>query len=165
MKAALTRRYHFSSSHRLHAPALSNDENARIFGKCNNPYGHGHNYELEVTARGTVDPETGLLLDVRQLDRFVSEKVLSRFANRNINMDLPEFRQLVPTTENIAIVIGKTLDDGWGDEFGAAGAKLMGIHVQETDRNGFDLAIGAQDHHHEDSVLNTSFASVTDLDK
>ena len=161
MRAALTRRYHFSASHRLHAPALSNAENERVFGKCNNPYGHGHNYQLEVTVHGTVDPETGLVLDVRQLDRFVSDQVLNRFANRNINMDLPEFRQLIPTTENIAIVIAKMLADGWTAEFGAAGAKLIGIHVQETDRNGFDLVIGAPDHKRQ-AVVSPSFASVTD---
>jgi 6-pyruvoyltetrahydropterin/6-carboxytetrahydropterin synthase len=161
MRAALTRRYHFSASHRLHTPALSDAENERVFGKCNNPYGHGHNYQLEVTAHGTVDPETGLVLDVRQLDRFVSDRVLSRFANRNINMDLPEFAQLIPTTENIAIVIGKALADGWTAEFGAAGAKLIRIHVQETDRNGFDLVIGAP-YQKRQAVVSPSFASVTD---
>ena len=161
MRAALTRRYHFSASHRLHAPALGKAENARIFGKCNNPYGHGHNYQLEVTVHGTVDLETGLVLDVRQLDRFVFDKILNRFANRNINMDLPEFRQLIPTTENIAIVIGKTLEESWTAEFGAAGARLIGIHVQETDRNGFDLVIGAANSEC-DATVSASFASVTD---
>jgi len=162
MRAALTRRYQFSASHRLHTPALSNSENERVFGKCNNPYGHGHNYQLEVTAHGTVDPETGLVLDVRQLDRFVSDQVLNRFANRNINMDLPEFRHLIPTTENIAIMIGKVLEDGWTAEFGVPGPKLVGIHVQETDRNGFDLVIGAPVSRRNDAVVEPSFVSVTD---
>lgn len=161
MRAALTRRYHFPASHRLHSAALSKAENARVFGKCNNPYGHGHNYQLEVTAHGTVDPETGLVLDVRQLDRFVSAKVLSRFANRNINIDLPEFEQLIPTTENIAIVIGKALEEDWATEFGAGGPKLIRIHIQETDRNGFDLVIGAPDAKREIQD-NPSFAAVAD---
>jgi 6-pyruvoyltetrahydropterin/6-carboxytetrahydropterin synthase len=91
----------------------------------------------------------------------VSEKILSRFANRNINMDLPEFEQLVPTTENIALVIGRILADSWAVEFGAAGPRLIRIHIQETDRNGFDLVIGAAGAGRE-AVHSRSLASVTD---
>jgi 6-pyruvoyltetrahydropterin/6-carboxytetrahydropterin synthase len=92
----------------------------------------------------------------------VSDQVLNRFANRNINMDLPEFRHLIPTTENIAIMIGKVLEDGWTAEFGVPGPKLVGIHVQETDRNGFDLVIGAPVSRRNDAVVEPSFVSVTD---
>jgi 6-pyruvoyltetrahydropterin/6-carboxytetrahydropterin synthase len=118
----LTRRYHFSASHRLHSPALSAAENARIFGKCNNPFGHGHNYTLEVTV---AEPIVSIL---PKLDRLVAERVLSLFAHRNLNLDVPQFAHLVPTTENIALVIADLLKDQ---------LPLVRIHIQETDRNSF----------------------------
>jgi 6-pyruvoyltetrahydropterin/6-carboxytetrahydropterin synthase len=94
----LTRRFRFSASHRLHSDALSAAENDRIYGKCNNPFGHGHDYVLEVTASGPVDPVTGRVLRIETLDRLVQETILSRLSNRNLNLDIPEFATLVPTT-------------------------------------------------------------------
>jgi 6-pyruvoyltetrahydropterin/6-carboxytetrahydropterin synthase len=135
---ALTRRYRFSASHRLHAAALSDERNAAIYGKCNNPYGHGHDYVLAVTCSGEPDPVSGLIVPLAALDRFVQEKVLQRFAFRNINLDVPEFAQLVPTTENVATVLARTLLRHWA-ELGEPGVTLQRIHLQETDRNGFEV--------------------------
>src|SRR5271169_1078752 len=101
----LTRRYHFAASHRLHSRELSPAENARLYGKCNNPYGHGHDYVLEVTVGGEIDRETGVLVPLKELDDLVEDQVLKLFHNRNINMDVPPFGELVPTTENVALII------------------------------------------------------------
>src|SRR5579875_1123015 len=139
----LTRLYRFSASHRLHSEELSPAENARIFGKCNNPFGHGHDYVLEVTANGSINPETGLLLPVSQLDRLVNEQVLSRFASRNINLDVPEFSSLIPTTENLALVVARLLHQDWSEYLKNTSAQLHRVHVQETDRNGFEVLIGS----------------------
>jgi len=104
MKAHLTRRYMFSASHRLHSPQLSDDENRATYGKCNNPHGHGHNYMLEVTVSGTVDQATGMVCNLVDLDGFVEKEILDRFDLQNLNT-LPEFKDLVPTTESLSIVI------------------------------------------------------------
>jgi len=136
---SLTRVYQFSASHRLHSPALSQAENARVFGKCNNPYGHGHNYALSVTVAGEVDKVTGRLINVRQLDDFVQLRVLNLFLHRNINEDVPQFAELVPTTENVALVIANLLQQDWAEFGGEAGPRLHRVHVQETDRNGFEV--------------------------
>jgi 6-pyruvoyltetrahydropterin/6-carboxytetrahydropterin synthase len=142
MTASVTRRYRFSASHRLHTAVLSDEENSRVFGKCNNPYGHGHDYELEVTVHGAVDPRTGLVTPVSELDRYVEARVLTRFANRNINLDVPEFEQLVPTTENMALVMTRLLGSEWplGGEPDAC--VLTRVHLQETGRNGFEIVLG-----------------------
>lgn len=139
----ITRRYRFSASHRLHSPALSAAENAQLYGKCNNPFGHGHNYVLEITAAGKVDPLTGLILPVHKLDRLVEEKVLQLFASRNINLDVPQFARLVPTAENIALAIASLLEEHWNFYLPAAGARLYRVHLEETDRNGFELLVPA----------------------
>jgi 6-pyruvoyltetrahydropterin/6-carboxytetrahydropterin synthase len=135
---AVTRLYRFSASHRLHIDSLSEEENDRLYGKCNNPYGHGHDYVLEVTCAGAVDETSGLIVPIAQLDRLVHEKVLGLVASRNINLDVPQFATLVPTTENLAIVIAGVLRSGW-KEFIPGGAQLRRVHVQETDRNGFEV--------------------------
>src|SRR5437588_6603598 len=109
MKTSVTRIYRFSASHRLHLDQLTEDENTRLYGKCNNPFGHGHNYVLEVTAQGPLEAETGLVLLTSELDRLVRERVLRLFEHRNINLDVPQFRELVPTTENSARVIADLL--------------------------------------------------------
>jgi 6-pyruvoyltetrahydropterin/6-carboxytetrahydropterin synthase len=140
----LTRRYYFSASHRLHSPVLSASENAHLYGKCNNPFGHGHDYQLEVTVAGTVDPISGLIVPIRALDGFVEEKIVRLFAHRNINLDVPQFARLVPTTENLAIVIGALLEEHWPKSFDRAGARPVRIHIQETGRNGFELLLGKQ---------------------
>lgn len=138
----VTRRYHFSASHRLHIEELTDEENRELYGKCNNPYGHGHDYTLEVTASGTPDPETGVLVFREDLDRLVRECILSQFAGRNINLDLPDFAAgLVPTTENIALVIGRELEKNWPNYLGDSLSVLRRIHIQETPRNGFELFV------------------------
>ncbi len=140
---SLTRRYHFSASHRLHSPLLSASENAAVFGKCNNPHGHGHNYVLSVTAAGEVDERTGLLVRIKDLDRLVDEKVLHLFAHHDINRDVPEFSGLIPTTENIALIIAGLLQQSWGGYLDGAKVHLERVHVQETERNGFEVVISA----------------------
>src|SRR5207302_7017689 len=104
MKPHLTRRYRFSASHRLHSPEMSDAENLATYGKCNNPYGHGHNYALEVTVSGPVDETTGMVCNLVDLDDCVSREVLSRYHLENLNM-VKEFAVTVPTTENLCIEI------------------------------------------------------------
>ena len=138
----VTRLYHFSASHRLHIPELTEQENYALYGKCNNPYGHGHDYTLEVTAAGPVDEQTGVLLFREDLDRLVRECVLSQFDGRNINLDVPDFAAgLVPTTENIALVISRELEKNWPVYLGDSLSTLYRIHIQETGRNGFELFV------------------------
>src|SRR5437660_7636825 len=104
MKAHLTRRYMFSASHRLHNDSMSLEENQATYGKCNNPYGHGHNYALEITVSGPVDDRTGMVCNLLDLDTFVEREVLSRYDRENLNT-LREFSQNVPTTENLSVKI------------------------------------------------------------
>jgi 6-pyruvoyltetrahydropterin/6-carboxytetrahydropterin synthase len=140
---ALTRRYRFSASHRLHSQALSAAENERVYGKCNHPFGHGHDYVLEVTASGELDPVTGLLLPIGRLDTLVGDRILRLFSDRNINLDVAQFKELVPTTENIVQVIGDLLVESWSDYFEAPRARLERVHVQETGRNGVEALLRA----------------------
>lgn len=136
----LTRGYRFSASHRLHSAQLRDSENERVYGKCNHPFGHGHNYLLEVTAGGEVDEKTGTLMPVARLDRLVQEKVLSVFSHRNMNTDIPQFSELVPTTENVAAVIAEILKANWpADE----SARLHRVRIEETGRNAFELSISS----------------------
>lgn len=134
----VTRRYRFSASHRLHAPGLDASENRRMYGKCNNPFGHGHNYELEVSAGGPVD-DTGRVLDVRQLDALVGEHVIARFAHRNLNVECPEFRDLVPTSENLGIAIVRRLKHNWRAAFPHGSPRLEKICIAETGHNIFEV--------------------------
>src|SRR5437588_10012974 len=97
---SVTRRYLFSASHRLHLSDLSEAENEQLYGKCNNPFGHGHNYVLDVTADGPADPVTGQIVMRHELDRLVREQVLNVFEYKNLNLDLQQFQNSVPTTEN-----------------------------------------------------------------
>jgi 6-pyruvoyltetrahydropterin/6-carboxytetrahydropterin synthase len=136
---ALTRRYRFSASHRLHSAELDPSENERLYGKCNNPFGHGHNYVLAVTVTGGVDGATGLICSVEELDRLVEEEVLSRFSWRNLNQDIAQFSRMVPTTENLARVTAELLQQAWNSRWEDSGVKLHRIHIQETDRNGFEV--------------------------
>ena len=134
----VTRRYRFSASHRLHAPGSSEEENQRLYGKCNNPFGHGHDYVLDVSFRGTLDPQTGLIAPLSRVNALVSREILQRFSSRNLNLDVPEFASdFVPTTENVAAVILERLRQPWAESMGTV--ELCGIHVQETDRNGFTI--------------------------
>lgn len=126
-----TRNYEFAAAHRLDSPQLSPDENQELFGKCNNPAGHGHNYILEVTVGGTTDPSTGMLLDPRDLDDAVNEQVVERYDHRHLNYDLPEFRELIPTSENLVRVIWERLEPV------LPAGTLKRVVVRETDRNAF----------------------------
>jgi 6-pyruvoyltetrahydropterin/6-carboxytetrahydropterin synthase len=133
MKAHLTRRYMFSASHRLHSPQLSDDENRTTYGKCNNPHGHGHNYMLEVTVSGAVDQATGMVCNLVDLDGLVEKEILERFDLQNLNT-LPEFKDLVPTTENLSIVIYEIMQRSF--RF----AHLEKVRIEETMMNSFEYA-------------------------
>jgi 6-pyruvoyltetrahydropterin/6-carboxytetrahydropterin synthase len=135
MKAHLTRRYRFSASHRLHSPEMSADENRNTYGKCNNPHGHGHNYTLEVTVSGSVDPSTGMVCNLVDLDDFVENQVLSRYDLENLNT-LKEFAQTVPTTENLCVEIFEILQRGFQS------AHLDKVRLEETLMNSFEYAGG-----------------------
>ena len=128
---ALGRRYHFAASHRLHSAKLSEEENSRVFGKCNNPYGHGHNYTLEVRFSGAVDPATGMIANLADLDAFVNERVIEPFDHRSLQDDVPAFRELVPTTENLCTEVFRRLK-----LFPAA--KLEAVRIEETSNNSFE---------------------------
>src|SRR5438445_95231 len=108
----LTRKAEFSASHYYHNPEFSAEENRRIFGKCNNPNGHGHNYTLEITVSGRVDESTGMVCNLAELDEFVEREVLERFGHENLNC-LPEFEDVVPTTENLCTRIYGLLESGF----------------------------------------------------
>jgi 6-pyruvoyltetrahydropterin/6-carboxytetrahydropterin synthase len=127
---ALGRRYHFAAAHRLHSAKLSEEENNRVFGKCNNPYGHGHNYTLEVRFSGPVDPATGMIANLADLDAFVSERVIEPFDHRSLQDEVPAFREAVPTTENLCMEIFQRLKS-----FPAA--KLEAVRIDETSNNSF----------------------------
>jgi 6-pyruvoyltetrahydropterin/6-carboxytetrahydropterin synthase len=133
MKAHLTRRYRFSASHRLHSDAMSTDENRSTYGKCNNPFGHGHNYFLEITVSGPVDPATGMVCNLVDLDGFVEREVLSRYDLGNLNT-MQEFAETVPTTENLSIEIFEILRQGFRL------AHLDKVRLEETMMNSFEYA-------------------------
>ncbi len=137
----VTRRYRFSASHRLHSKQLSEAGNQRIYGKCNNPYGHGHDYVLDVTVTGELNATTGLIVRIAELDRFVSNEVLRLFGHRNLNQDVAEFELLVPTTENVALVAAGKLEQRWAEYFPYTQARLSGISMHETDRNSFEVVL------------------------
>jgi 6-pyruvoyltetrahydropterin/6-carboxytetrahydropterin synthase len=135
----VTRRYRFAASHRLHSDAFSVDENRELYGKCSNPYGHGHDYVLDVTAVGPVDAVSGQVVHIQTLDRLVSERVLRDFDHHYMNADLDEFKALVPTSENIIRVIENRLNARWADVFPGEWPRLEGIRLRETKRNVFEL--------------------------
>jgi 6-pyruvoyltetrahydropterin/6-carboxytetrahydropterin synthase len=132
MRISLTRRYKFAASHRLHAAALSDDENQRVYGKCNNPFGHGHNYEVLVTLTGPVDPATGMIANLGDLDPFVEKQVIEVFDHRNLNEEIAEFRETVPTTENLCMEVFRRLK-----HFPLA--KLERVRIEETSKNSFEM--------------------------
>jgi 6-pyruvoyltetrahydropterin/6-carboxytetrahydropterin synthase len=135
----LTKRYRFSASHRLHTPLLSEAENRELYGKCNNPFGHGHDYTLEVRVRGAIDNLTGRVASPEALDRLVREQVLEPFDHRNLNTEAPAFAGVVPTTENLAMEILGRLQVNWRAAFPQAGPVLDGVRVSETKRNKFEV--------------------------
>jgi 6-pyruvoyltetrahydropterin/6-carboxytetrahydropterin synthase len=135
----VTRRYAFSASHRLHAPGLPEAENDRLYGKCNNPYGHGHNYILDVSVRGPVDSVSGRAVDPAALDRLVRERVLDAFDHKNLNEQVEGFREVVPTTENLGVAIHERLTQGWRTVFPGQWPSLEKIRIAETERNIFEI--------------------------
>lgn len=133
LKVELGRRYRFAASHRLHSAQLSPEENFRVYGKCNNPYGHGHNYVVEVSVSGTVDPATGMIVNLADLDGFVEREVIEAFDHKSLNEDVQAFRERVPTTEYVCMEIYQRLK-----HFPLA--KLERVRVEETSNNAFEYA-------------------------
>ncbi len=133
LKIELGRRYHFAASHRLHSAHLSEEENCRVFGKCNNPFGHGHNYVLEVSVSGKIDPATGMIANLADLDGFVEKAVLQVFDHKSLNEDVAAFGDSVPTTENLCIDIYQRLKS-------FPHAKLERVRIEETRNNSFEYA-------------------------
>ncbi len=131
----VNRRYGFCASHRLHIADLSEAGNQELFGKCNNPFGHGHNYEIEVSVEGDIDPQTGRAVDLGTLDDLVNRSVVARYDHRYLNEELPEFAALVPTTENLGNEIQKALDGAWRSAFPSGTPRLRRIRIFETERN------------------------------
>ncbi len=125
----ITRKLEFCASHRLFNPEFSDDKNAEVFGLCNNPNGHGHNYVMEVTIRGEVHPETGMVLDLKNLKKLVNEEIILQVDHKNLNVDVPFLKDLIPTAENLAIrfweVLESKLEDG----------QLHEIKLYESERN------------------------------
>jgi 6-pyruvoyltetrahydropterin/6-carboxytetrahydropterin synthase len=131
MRAHLTRRYMFSASHRLHSDEMSAEENRATYGKCNNPYGHGHNYTIGVTVSGPVDEKTGMVCNLADLDGFVGREIIERYDHQNLNL-LPEFETNVPTTENLCVAIYEIVKRGFGL------AHLEKVKIEETMMNSFE---------------------------
>ncbi len=129
-RAHLSRRYHFAASHRLHVDALSPERNREVFGKCNNPFGHGHNYVVQITLSGAVDPATGMVTNLSDLDSFAQREMLDLFDHANLNT-LEPFLDRVSTTENLCIEL-------WRIFATFPHATLVRIHVEETGNNSFD---------------------------
>ena len=133
MKVYLTRRYGFSASHRLHSVQLSDEENRITYGKCNNPFGHGHNYFIEITISGQVDPLTGMVCNLADLDGWVRDNVLERYDHQNLN-HLTEFAEKVSTTENLCVEIYELLHRGFTH------AHLERVRIEETMMNSFEYS-------------------------
>ena len=131
-RAYLSRRYHLSASHRLHTESFSAEQNRAAYGKCNNPHGHGHNYVIEVTVGGPVDPVTGMVCDLGALDTFAREQLLDRFDHQNLNT-LPEFQSSVSTTENFTREVHRIFT-------AFPHAELTGVRIEETSNNSFEYA-------------------------
>ena len=125
----LTRRMYFSAAHRLHSEALSAEENAQIYGLCNNPAGHGHNYELEVTVKGEPDPVTGMVIDLKVLKDIVQHVIIDRVDHKHLNTDVDFMRGLVPTAENIVVAFWGQLRDK------IPNGQLYELTLYETPRN------------------------------
>ena len=129
MKIAVSRKEHFNAAHRLFNPAWSDEKNDAIFGKCNNVNYHGHNYELIVTLIGEIDPATGYVYDMKVLSDLIKDKIINHFDHKNINLDVPYFKELNPTAENIAIVIWRILRQQIEEKY------ELKIKLYETERN------------------------------
>ena len=130
----LSRKYRFAASHRLHSPAMTEAENYETYGKCNNPHGHGHNYEVELTVCGDVNLVTGRVVDLALLDTLAQQQIITPFRYRDLNKEIPAFQTVVPTTENLGIELDRRLRAAWPETF-ASGPKLEKIRIWETERN------------------------------
>lgn len=128
-KITVCRKEHFNAAHRLYNPGWTDEQNKAYYGKCNNPNYHGHNYDLTVKVTAPIDPETGYAIDMKHLSQVIQEHVLERLDHKNLNMDVPEFQQLIPSAENIAVVIYNILKDKLGAD------KEIRIILYETERN------------------------------
>lgn len=128
-RVTVTRRLQFNAAHRVHNPELSDDENLRLFGKCNNPNWHGHNYTLEVSVGGDIDPTTGYVMDLGKLKAIVEREVVSQVDHRNMNIDVPFMQGLNPTSENIVVACWKAIEPH------IAPARLVRLRLWETDNN------------------------------
>jgi len=129
MSISVYRKEHFNAAHRLYNPAWPDEKNELIFGKCNNPNWHGHNYELLVKLVGDVDPETGYVYDLKKLSELIKENIIEYFDHKNLNLDLSEFENLIPTTENIAMVIWNILREKIDNKF------QLKVILYETENN------------------------------
>jgi 6-pyruvoyltetrahydropterin/6-carboxytetrahydropterin synthase len=129
MKVAVFRKEHFNAAHRLHNPQWTDEMNQRVFGKCNNPHYHGHNYELIVKVTGEIDPRTGYVVDMKILSDLIKQQVVDRFDHKNLNLDTVEFSNLNPTAENIAVVIWQLIRPHLDDQL------ELKIALYETERN------------------------------
>ena len=129
MKVTISRKAHFNAAHRLYRKDWTFEKNDAVFGKCNNPNFHGHNYELTVSVTGAIDQETGFVMDVKILADIIHEEVESQFDHKNLNLDVPEFENLNPTAENIAVVIWNKIRKRIGQEFD------LEVVLYETARN------------------------------
>jgi 6-pyruvoyltetrahydropterin/6-carboxytetrahydropterin synthase len=141
MTVRLTRNYRFVASHRLHLDHLSPQENQNLFGKCNNPYGHGHNYVVSISVRGPIEERTGLAVSVPALDALVQREVIDRYDHRYLNFDVPEFATVPSTTENMAFAIRDHLQANWEAALGPNAPQLVDVKVQETKRNSVALTL------------------------
>jgi 6-pyruvoyltetrahydropterin/6-carboxytetrahydropterin synthase len=135
----VTRRYEFAASHRLHSDQLSEDENWKLYGKCNNPYGHGHNYVLEVSVRGPANPSTGRAVDTALLDELVRREVVKPFDHHNLNTEVEAFATVVATSENLGFEICRRLKRNWKEVFPGEWPQLEKIRIGETPRNIFEV--------------------------
>lgn len=136
----VTRKYHFPASHRLHSPQLGDQENRELYGKCNNPYGHGHNYEIAVTVRGAIDGRSGRAVDITGLDRLVNSQIIAPFTHRNLNEEVEAFRTAVPTSENLGREVVRRLNLHWPGAFPPGGPHLESVSIAETSRNNFEVS-------------------------
>jgi 6-pyruvoyltetrahydropterin/6-carboxytetrahydropterin synthase len=136
----LTRKYRFSASHRLHAPQMGDAENRELYGKCNNAFGHGHNYEVAVTVRGPVEARSGRVVDPELLDGLVRREVLEPLEHRNLNEEVEAFRAAVPTSENLGREVVRRLKQNWRAVFPADGPRLERVAIAETSRNAFEVS-------------------------
>jgi 6-pyruvoyltetrahydropterin/6-carboxytetrahydropterin synthase len=135
----LTRRYRFAASHRLHSPRLSEEDNRRLYGKCANPFGHGHNYVVDVTVRGPIDPRSGSAVDLAALDALLRSEVLAPFDHRNLNTEVDVFARVVPTSENLGLEVFRRLRRSWERAFPGAWPRLWKVRIAETPRNIFEV--------------------------